>query len=160
MDEFMTKFVRVVFAATAFALFAAPALAHPDPSLLARSRTAEMKGQIAEALLLIQSAIVAHPGDPQNYIALADLYSRTGHPNAAVKYYDDALFINPIDKTALKGMALAKVALGDQANAAKNLDLLEQTCGPRCPETLAVREALDKARKTEADASAAPLDKH
>ena len=70
------------------------------------------------------------------------------------------LFIDPIDKSALKGMALADIALGDTANAARNLDLLEQTCGPRCPETLAVRDALNKAKKTEADASAAPLDKH
>ena len=150
----MSKFPRVLFASAAFVLLAAPALARPDPSLIARSRAAEAKGQIAEALLLIQSAIVAHPGDPANYIALGDLYSRTGHPNAAVKYYDDALFIDPIDKAALKGMAMADIALGDSASAAKNLDLLERTCGPRCPEAVAVRDAMDKAHKTEADASA------
>lgn len=152
----MQKFARLILVSTAFAVFAAPALAHPDPSALARSRAAEEKGQIAEALLLIQSAIVAHPGDPQNYIALGDLYSRTGHPNAAVKYYDDALFIDPVDKAALKGMALADVAMGDAASAQKNLDLLESTCGPHCPETIAVRAALSKAKQ---EAAAAPLDK-
>ncbi len=156
----MTKFVRVFLAAAAFGCFAAPAFAHPDPSPLARSRAAEDKGDIAQALLLIQSAIVADPADPQNYIALADLYTRTGHPNAAIKYYDDALFIDPVDKQALKGMALADLALGDQAGAAKNLDLLERTCGPRCAETLAVHQAMAKAKAMQADASSAPLDKH
>jgi len=154
----MSKFVRGIFAATAFALIAAPALAHPSP--ISRSRAAEDKGQIAQALLVIQSAIVAHPGDPANYIALADLYSRTGHPNAAIKYYDDALFIDPIDKAALKGMALADIAVGDSPNAAKNLDLLERTCGARCPESVAVRDAMQKAKMPEADAAVTPLDKH
>jgi tetratricopeptide (TPR) repeat protein len=156
----MPKFLRAILAATAFAAFAAPALAHPNPSILARSHAAEAKGQIAEALLLIQSAIVAHPADPKNYIALGDLYTRTGHPKAALKYYDDALFIDPIDKAALKGMALSDLALGNEAGAQKNLDLLEQTCGARCAETLAVRDALAKTKKPETDASAAPLDKH
>lgn len=156
----MPKFALPLFAAAAIAAFAAPAFAHPDPSVLARSRAAEQKGQISEALLLIQSAIVAHPADPANYIALGDLYTRTGHANAALKYYDDALFINPVDKSALKGMALSELALGNDADAQKNLDLLEQTCGARCPETLAVREAFAKAKKPETDASAAPLDKH
>ena len=155
----MTRSVRVLFTAAAFAFTALPAFAHPDPTLIARSRAAEDKGQIAEALLLIQSAIVAHPADPQNYIALGDLYSRTGHPYAAIKYYDDALFIDPIDKSALKGMALADIALGDAASAAKNLDLLERTCGPRCPESVAVREAMLKVKKPEADAAVTPLDK-
>ena len=154
----MQKFVAAIFAATAFAAFAAPAFAHPDPSAIARSRAAEQKGDAAEALLLIQSAIVAHPADPENYIALGDLYSRTGHPNAAVKYYDDALFIDPVDKAALKGMALADLAIGDNAAAQKNLDLLESTCGPHCPETLAVHAAFAKA-KPETAAAAAPLDK-
>lgn len=156
----MLKFALPVIAATALAAMAAPAFAHPDPSVLARSRAAEAKGRTAEALLLIQSAIVAHPADPANYIALGDLYTRTGHPNAALKYYDDALFINPIDKTALKGMALSDLALGNDADAQKKLDLLEQTCGAHCPETVAVREAMAKAKKPETDASAAPLDKH
>ena len=155
----MTKFLRVFLAVAALGCFAAPAFAHPDPSPIARSRVAEDKGQIAQALLLIQSAIVAHPGDPQNYIALADLYTRTGHPNAAIKYYDDALFIDPTDKAALKGMALADLAVGDQAGATRNLDLLERTCGPHCPETLAVHEAMAKAKAPQADASSAPLDK-
>jgi tetratricopeptide (TPR) repeat protein len=155
----MSKFVHVFFAA-AVALAATSALAHPDPSPIARSRVAEQKGQIAQALLLIQSAIVAHPGDPANYIALGDLYSRTGHPNAAIKYYDDALFIDPTDRIALKGMALADVAVGNASAASKSLDLLERTCGLHCAETLAVREALAKAKKPEADASIAPLDKH
>ncbi len=156
----MPKLVHAIFAATAFAALAAPAFAHPDPSLLTRSRHAEEKGQIAEALLLIQSAIVAHPADPQNYIALGDLYSRTGHPNAAIKYYDDALFINPVDKAALKGMALSDLAVGNDAGAQKNLDLLVKTCGEHCPETVAVRDALSRAKKPGDEAAAAPLDKH
>lgn len=156
----MLKFALPIFAATALAAFVAPAFAHPNPSAIARSRTAEEKGQTAEALLLIQSAIVAHPEDPGNYIALGDLYTRSGHPNAALKYYDDALFINPIDKAALKGMALSELTLGNDADAQKNLDLLEQTCGARCAETVAVREAFAKAKKPEADASVTPLDKH
>jgi len=155
----MTRSVRVLITGAAFAFTAFPAFAHPDPTLIARSRAAEDKGQIAEALLLIQSAIVAHPADPQNYIALGDLYSRTGHPYAAIKYYDDALFIDPADKTALKGMALADLAVGNSAGASKNLDLLERTCGPHCPETLAVRAALAKSGKPEADAAVGALDK-
>lgn len=155
----MKKITRLSLMAT-LVLGIAPAWAASANALIAKSHAAQEKGSTQDALVLIQSAIVAHPGDPANYIALADYYYRNDHPNAALKYYDDALFINPADKVALKGIALAQIAVGDSAGAQSSLDKLEQVCSSRCPEAMAIREAMEKSKKDGTDAASTSLDKH
>ena len=141
-------------------LSGAPAHADNVKALIARSHAAEVKGQFNDAVMFLQAVIVAAPADPSSYVLLADLYARGDQAKTARVYFEDALFIDPTEPKALKGIALADLKLGDTDAAQASLDRLQETCGPRCPETLSVSMALEHGKKPGADAASTALDKH
>ncbi|MEO8302408.1 MAG: tetratricopeptide repeat protein [Rhizomicrobium sp.] len=89
----------------------APAQAKaPEPpitveSLLTQSQAASGRGDIELALRLAQSAIVADPARPGSYVALGDIYAKSGQQDYARNFYDAALGIDPTEPTALKGLS-------------------------------------------------------
>lgn len=141
-------------------LSGAPAHADNVKELITRAHTAEINGQFNDAVMFLQAVIVAAPADPASYVLLADLYARSDQAKTARVYYDDALFIDPTAPKALKGIALADLQLGDTDAAQASFDRLQETCGPRCPETLAVSAALEHGKKPGPDAASTALDKH
>lgn len=156
----MKRFARSAALAIGFALAAAPAFADNTKAFIANSHAAETKGHFDEAVMLLQAVIVADPAKPSSYVLLADLYARNGQPKTARVYYNDALFIDPAEPKALQGIALADLKLGEAQAAQASLDRLAETCGPHCPETLSVREALAASKKLGSDAASTALDKH
>ena len=141
-------------------LAAAPALAGPVESLMARSRAAEAAGRFADATILMQAAVVADPARAASYVALADLYARHSEPNFAQKYYEEALYIDPTMAAALLGAGRADLALGDLEAAKQKLTRLEESCGHECPEAVSLRAAIEAGKNAKPDATSASLDKH
>lgn len=138
----------------------APALAGPVESLMARSRAAEAAGRFADATLLMQSAVVADPARVESYVALADLYARHSEPNFALKYYEEALYLDPTMAAALLGAGRADLVLGDLEAAKQKLTRLEGSCGHDCPEAVSLRAAIEAGKNAKPDATSASLDKH
>lgn len=154
------RIAGVAAGALAAMLVAAPAVAGPVETLLARSHAAEAKGKLADAELLAQAAVVADPARAASYVALADLYARHQEFHNAWKYYAEALGIDPTLAPALAGEGKTALALGDRSGAEGFLTRLQKSCGADCRETREMAAALKTSQKSQPDSKAASLDKH
>ncbi len=98
---------RFFLAVPVLALLSAPAIAAESniDSLIKQSRTAEAAGNTPDAILYIQSALVADPSRAATYAALGDFYARAHQTDLAMQYYDEALDLDPSEPAAKKGMA-------------------------------------------------------
>jgi|GEM_PF-5573340 len=97
---------RLLLAASLLALFCAPVFAADNiDTLIRESRSAEAAGNSPDAILYIQSALVADPGRASTYAALGDFYVRAHQGDLAMQYYDQALNIDPAEPAAKRGMA-------------------------------------------------------
>lgn len=96
------------------------ALADNAESLLGRSRAAAHAGNWDAASRLAQSAIVADPKRVSSYVALADLYLHSGHPDFASFYYAEALQLDPQNKEAQAGLAVSDREAKKQTAAAEH----------------------------------------
>ena len=146
--------------ALAVMIMAAPAFAGRVETLFARSHAAEVKGQLADAELLAQAAVVADPARAASYVALADLYARHNAFHDAWKYYAEALALDPTLAPALAGEGKTALALGDRTGAQAFLARLQKSCGADCTETQALAAALKVPAKSQPDSHSASLDKH
>jgi Tfp pilus assembly protein PilF len=99
---------------------AGTALADNAESLLVRSRAAARAGNWDAASRLAQSAIVADPKRVSSYVALADLYLHSGHPDFASFYYAEALQLDPQNKEAQAGLAVSDREAKKQTAAAEH----------------------------------------
>lgn len=98
---------HLLLVVSALSFLSAPALAAESniDTLIKESRTAEAAGNTQDAILYIQSALVADPSRAATYAALGDFYARAHQTDLAMQYYDEALDIDPSDPAAKKGMA-------------------------------------------------------
>ncbi len=149
----------LVAAILACGLVAAAPVGHVE-SLISQAHAAAAKGKMDDALVLLQSAVVADPSRAASYLALAQLYAEQRDFHFAHKYYDEALYLDPALASALEGEGQADLALGDREGAQQMLDRLEKSCGAQCKETVSLRAALDLSKRAEADAAPPSLDKH
>lgn len=96
-----------LLAASVLAVLAGPAIASDSniDALIKQSRAAEAQGNTQDAILYIQSALVADPSRAATYAALGDFYARAHQTDLAMQYYDEALDLDPSDPAAKKGMA-------------------------------------------------------
>ncbi|HSZ10544.1 MAG TPA: hypothetical protein VK759_00115 [Rhizomicrobium sp.] len=98
---------------------ASPALADDVSALVHKSHAAESHGKLDNAIMLMQSAMVADPARVDTYVALGDLYRRAHEDAFAQHFYDEALTLDPQADGASRGISL----IGRTANAAdKPLD--------------------------------------
>lgn len=96
---------RFLLVAPLLAFLSVPAFADNINSLIKQSRAAEAAGNTQDAILYIQSAMVADPSRASTYAALGDFYARAHQTDLAMQYYDEALDLDPNDPAAKKGMA-------------------------------------------------------
>ena len=99
---------------------AGTALADNAETLLVRSRAAAHARNWDAASRLAQSAIVADPKRVSSYVALADLYLHSGHPDFASFYYAEALQLDPQNKEAQAGMVVSDREAKKQTAAAEH----------------------------------------
>lgn len=98
------------------------------------------------AIFLFEQAIVADPANAKAYTELGNLYdTKLKNAGLAMKYYEIALTINPVDVKALAGAAHLDLAKGKKDKAAANLTILKKAC-PSCGETRALEAALSNSK--------------
>jgi hypothetical protein len=118
-------------------------IAHDGPDdYLRAGRAAVFAGDRAEAAALFQRSADKHPSAAA-YIELGNLAQRSRRPEAAVRYYDQALEHNPYDANALNQLGLTWLRLDDPARA---LEYLERAAAI-VPQDDVVRRSLERARK-------------
>jgi tetratricopeptide (TPR) repeat protein len=97
-----------------------------------------------EAIDLLESALAVDPINRQAYLALARASQQQGLPGKAIRYYREALTIEPNDVVALSGQGVAFVDKGALPKARENLTRIGQLCVTNCTEQTSLAAAIEK----------------
>lgn len=92
------------------------------------------KGQPLVAVGEFETALAIDPKNRNAYIGIARAMQAQGLHGTAVKYYREALQLDPNDLAALEGQGAALAQRGAKARAQANLDRIRQLCKADCAE--------------------------
>lgn len=155
--------IAVMLAATgapvALAQGRVPAIATASMDLLRQGQASLAANKPAEALDLLEAAVLADPRNGMAYVTMGRAYEALGLPGRAMRYYRQALTLNPNDTAALEAQAIGFAQRGMADQAQLNVQRLRRLCGNNgCGGALTrVDAALAKAAtKGPATAAAAP----
>jgi len=129
-----------------------------DPRSMALLRQGEalrVAGNFAGAEDMLESALAIDPRNRGAYVALGRVAQGQGLPGKAVRFYRDALQLDPNDLTALAGQGEAMVAKGAVERARVNLARINQLCKGACPQAAALNAAIAKGPPVEVAAAQA-----
>lgn len=127
-----------------------------DPRSLAmvqEAQTLSAAGRHNDAIDLLESALAIDPGNRGAYIALARVAQAQRLPGKALRYYADALRLEPNDINAIGGQGEAYVQRGAVDRARANLERVRRLCRQACPQADQLAAAIN--RGPPADALAA-----
>jgi Tfp pilus assembly protein PilF len=120
---------------------AAPARGLPDseiaPLSLAMMKAGEAQlaqGKTQAAMDSFEAALAADPRNRRAYVGMARVAEAEGLPGKAVRFYREALEIDPNDLNALELQGVALVERGAKARAETNLERMKKLCPDSCPQ--------------------------
>ena len=113
-------------------------------ALIEQARTAQRAGQLEQANDLLESALAVDPKNRAAFIALAEVAKAQGLPGKAIRFYREALELEPNDVAALAGQGDALVQKGAVVKARENLAKVKRLCGATCPEEAKLAAAIEK----------------
>lgn len=114
-------------------------------ALVDEGASVQKTGKLDEAIGLYEAALAVDPGNRTAYIALAQVASAQGLPGKAIRFYREALRLDPNDVAALAGQGEAMVQRGAVEKARRNLVRIEAICTTGCTETNRLITAIDQA---------------
>lgn len=133
---------------------AAPARGLPDnqiaPLSLQMLQAGEAQlaaGKPDAATDAFEAALAADPRNRRAYMGLARAAEAQGLPGKAVRFYREALALDPNDLSALEAQGLALVERGAAARAGDNLERVKKLCQGSCPEADRLAAAIAKGPK-------------
>jgi Tfp pilus assembly protein PilF len=147
------RFVPVALAAVlgVAALSSAVIAQKPDAQIDPRStmiveqaRAAQRAGNLEQANDLLESALAVDPKNRTAFMALAEIAKVEGLPGKAIRFYREALELEPNDVAALAGQGDALVQKGAVTKARENLARLKRLCTGACPEESRLAAVIDK----------------
>ena len=118
-----------------------------DPRSAALAQEAQAlnaQGKHQEAVDLLETALVVDPRNRQAYIGLARAAQAQKLPGKAIKFYFDALKLEPNDVNALAGQGEALVERGAVERAKRNLERIKQLCADPCPQATQLASVIAK----------------
>lgn len=113
-------------------------------SLLDQARAARTAGTLDQATDLLESALAVDPKNRRAFLELAEIAKAQGLPGKAIRYYREALELEPNDVTALAGQGDALVQKGALVKARENLAKVKRLCGTSCPEEGRLAAVIEK----------------
>ncbi len=105
------------------------------------------KGDASAAIDAYEAAIAADPKNVAAYTGIARSYEVLGLPGKAVRFYREALALNPSDLDALEGQGKVLIARGATARAQVNLARIKALCKTACAPATRLETALTKANQ-------------
>ena len=114
------------------------------------------KGQLLAAVGEFETALAIDPKNRTAYIGIARAMQAQGLHGTAVKYYREALQLDPNDLAALEGQGAALAQRGAKARAQANLDRIRQLCKTACAEARKLAMAIAQAPSGPQTAAATP----
>jgi Tfp pilus assembly protein PilF len=151
--EMLMRLTPIALAAgIALATFASAGYGQrPDDQIDARSAAMSQQaqalngqGRYQEAIDLLESALAVDPRNRQAYIGLAKAAQGQKLPGKAIKFYFDALKLEPNDVAALEGQGEALVQRGAVERARANLERIKKLCAAPCGPATQLAAAIAK----------------
>jgi tetratricopeptide (TPR) repeat protein len=130
----------------------------PRSSALVQQAEAQRSaGRLDEANDLLETALAVDPRNRGAYIALGRVAQAQRLPGKAVRYYADALRMEPNDITALAGQGEAYVQRGALERARRNLERVQSLCGRNaCPQAQQLAAVIQRGPPAEVLAAQRP----
>jgi len=101
-------------------------------------------GQHNQAVDLLETALAIDPRNRSAYISLGRISQVQRLPGKAIRFYGQALRLEPNDVTALGGQGEAYVQRGAVERARANLARVRTLCGQGCPQAQQLAAAIDR----------------
>jgi Tfp pilus assembly protein PilF len=122
-----------------------------DPRSMALLRQGEADcaaGRLEAANDLLETALAVDPRNRGAYVALGRVAAAQKLPGKAIRYYREALAIDPNDVAALSGQGEAMVQKGAVERARVNLVRINQLCKAPCAASATLTAAIAKGPPT------------
>lgn len=113
-------------------------------TLVGAGRAALAQGDNDRAADLVESGLAVDPRNRDGFIALAEIAQARGLPGKAIRYYREALTIDPNDLAALSGQGRVLVSRGAVERARRNLVRIEALCETACAEATVLAAAIEE----------------
>jgi Tfp pilus assembly protein PilF len=113
-------------------------------------------GQLIQAEDLLETALAVDPRNRGAYIALGRVAQAQRLPGKAIRFYGQALRIEPNDINALGGQGEAYVQRGAVERARANLTRVRTLCGQACPQATQLASAIERGPPAEVLAAQRP----
>jgi Tfp pilus assembly protein PilF len=117
-------------------------------ALVEAGRAALAEGDNQRAADLVESALAVDPRNRDGFIALAEIAEARQLPGKAIRFYREALTIDPNDLAALAGQGRVLVSRGAVERARLNLVRIEALCEGECPEAVSLASAIESGPPT------------
>jgi len=117
-------------------------------SLLATAKSQQAAGNLEAASETLETSLAVDPRNRAAFVALGDVSEARGLSGKAIRFYREALTLNPNDLAALKGQGEAFVSKGALERARQNLVKLRKLCVKGCAEATALAAAIAKGAPT------------
>ena len=124
--------------------------------LVQQAQTQSAAGRHEEAIDLLETALAVDPGNRSAYIALGRVAQAQRLPGKAVRYYADALRLEPNDVNALAGQGEAYVQRGAVDRARANLQRVQSLCAQPCPQAQQLASVIQRGPPAEVLAAQRP----
>ncbi|HEX5183866.1 MAG TPA: tetratricopeptide repeat protein [Allosphingosinicella sp.] len=137
----------IILATVASAGFSQKPDSQIDPRSVALTQQADAlnaQGHYSEATGLLETALAVDPRNRSAYIGLARAAQGEKMYGEAIKFYFDALKLEPNDVNALAGQGEALVQRGAVERARQNLDRIHSLCRNPCPQATQLAAAIAK----------------
>lgn len=100
------------------------------------------RGQAPAAIDAFETALAVDPKNARAFLGIAHAYDAQALPGRAIKYYREALALEPNDLGALEGQGKALIARGASTRARVNLDRIKFLCKTDCAAARRLETAL------------------
>jgi tetratricopeptide (TPR) repeat protein len=113
-------------------------------ALAGEAQALTTQARYQEAIDLYESALAVDPRNRQAYIGLARSAQGLKLPGKAIKFYYEALKLEPNDVAALAGQGEALVQRGAVERAKQNLERIRKLCTTPCPQATQLAAVIAK----------------
>lgn len=112
--------------------------------LLAQAKAARAAGNLDAAADLLETSVAVDPANRQAFVVLGEVSAARGLPGKAIRYYREALTLDPNDVQALQGQGAALVQKGAVERAKQNLAKIRTLCRGTCPPATSLAATIAK----------------
>lgn len=109
-----------------------------------KGEAAERGGDLVAATDALETALAIDPRNRSAYLSLGKVARAQGLQGKAIRYYREALLIDPTDVAALSGQGQAMVEKGAVAKARETLAQVKTLCKTDCPAATQLSAAIAK----------------